>query len=179
MHRGCRSTLAIGSKRWGAAASAASLLLQPASASTRTGARIRMVFSSGGAELLFQRQLADALAGRGKDRVRERRSGDRGSRLADSARGLQVAHEVHFDLRRLVDPQRSIIVEVGLLDPALLERHLAPQGAADPEDDPPFGPRPDRVWVPDRSAVDPAAPPVPTEVARAGNLAFRHFGEIA
>src|SRR3954471_12566071 len=101
MHLGCMSTLAIGSNSAGAAASAASLLLQPARA--RMSARIRMVFSSGVAELLRKRQLTDALAGRREDRVCERRSGDRGSRLADSAGRLQVAQEVHLDLRRLVD----------------------------------------------------------------------------
>src|SRR3954454_11219593 len=103
MHLGCMSTLAMGSKSAGAAAWPASLLLQPARARTRMGARIRMVFSSGLAELLLQRQLTDALARRREARVCERRSGARGSGLADSAGRLQVAQEVPLDLRRLVD----------------------------------------------------------------------------
>src|SRR5215510_7496988 len=123
MHLACVTTLAMGANEsgFGGAASAASLRLQAASARmTINGTRMRMVSSSGLKELLFQRELADPLACRCEDCVRNRRSRHRRSRLADPARRLEIAHQVHFDLRRLVDAQGPIVVEVGLPHPALL-----------------------------------------------------------
>src|SRR2546427_5767944 len=38
------------------------------------------------------------------------------------------SHEVYLDRRRLIHPQHANVMEVRLLHPAVLERHLAPQG---------------------------------------------------
>jgi len=42
---------------------------------------------------------------------------------------------VHLDRGRLVHPQHPIVVEIGLLDPAILECDFTPQRAADAEID--------------------------------------------
>src|SRR2546428_13718464 len=60
----------------------------------------------------------------------------RRTRLPDPAGRLEIAHQVDGNGRRLVDPQHEDVMEVGLMDPALLQRHLSPEGAADAEDDP-------------------------------------------
>src|SRR5712691_1553409 len=148
MHLGCMTTLAIGANGPGSVVWAAPLRLQAASERTTTNrTRIRIVSSSSRAELVLQRQLPDSLAGHSEDRVGQRGRGDRRTRLADPAGLLAISHQMHFDSRRLVDPQRANVMEVGLLHPAVLERHLAPQGAADPENDPALDLRFHRVRV--------------------------------
>src|SRR5262249_56212670 len=97
--------------------------------------------------------------GGGENRVRQRGRGDGRGWVADSAWRFQVAHQAHLDGRRLVDSHDSNVMEVGLLDPAVLERHAAPQGAADSEDDPALDLRLYRVRVYDRPAIDCADDP--------------------
>src|SRR6266516_5672938 len=98
--------------------------------------RLRAVTcSESRAEWTLQRELSDALAGGCEDRVGQRRPRDRSTRLADPAGRLEVSHQVHFDRGRFVHPQDPVIVEIGLLDPAILECDLAPQRAADAEID--------------------------------------------
>src|SRR6266446_1437897 len=106
-------TLAIGSNVAGGAAGANSLP-SPARARSPTirGATIVIVPSSSGPELIFERQLPNAFAGRGEDGVGQRSSGDGRARFADAARRFQIAHQVDFDLRRLVDPHDPNVVEV-------------------------------------------------------------------
>src|SRR5262245_16442024 len=134
MHLGCMTTLAIGSN---VAEETAGAVWPPspptASRPKINGARIVIASSSGRAELFLQGQLPNALAGRGEDGIGQRGPRDGGARFADSSRGFQVAHQVHFDGRRFVDPQHANIVEVGLFHPPVLERHLAPEGTADSE----------------------------------------------
>src|SRR5499425_2156585 len=137
MHLGCMTTLAIGSNvPAGAACGASTTLPATASKPTIMGERIRIVPSSSRAQLILERQLPDAPAGGGEDRVRHRGRGDGRAWFADSAWRFLVVHQVHLDGRRLVDSHNSNVMEVGLLDPAVLERHAPPQGAADSEDDP-------------------------------------------
>src|SRR5215467_13540105 len=168
MHLGCMTTLAIGSN---VAACDASTTL-PATASKPTikptiiGEKIGIVSSSSGAQLILERQLADAPAGGGKNRVRHRGSGDGCAWFAHSAWRFQVAHQVHFDGRRLVNSHDSNVMEVGLLDPAVLERHAAPQGAADSEDYPALDLGLHRVRVHHCTAIDCADDPVDADLAR-------------
>src|SRR5262245_726041 len=128
MHLGCMTTLAIGSNVPEGAACGASTTL-PTTASKPTikptiiGEKIGIVSSSSRAQLIAERQLPDAPAGGGENRVRHRGSGDGRAWFADSAWRFQVAHQVHLDGRRLVDSHDSNVMEVGLLDPAVLERH--------------------------------------------------------
>jgi hypothetical protein len=43
----------------------------------------------------------------------------RSARLADAAGAIGALHDVHFGLRRLVDAEQIVIVEVRLLDAAV------------------------------------------------------------
>src|SRR5262249_7158970 len=114
MHLGCMTTLATGSNVEDVSAGADSMP-SPARASKPTikGTTIVMFSSSRRLpQLVLERQLPNSLAGGGEDRVGQRGPGDRGARLADSSRRFEIAHQVHFDLRRLVDPQHANVVEV-------------------------------------------------------------------
>src|SRR5262249_60499674 len=64
---------------------------------------IGIVSSSSRAQLILERQLPDAPAGGGENRVRHRGSGDGRACFADSAWRFQVAHQCHLDGLRLVD----------------------------------------------------------------------------
>src|SRR5262245_47013772 len=115
-------TLATGSNVAEGAVDVSSRLPGPtASRPTISAESARIVPSSGRAELILQGQLPDSPAGRGEDRVGQRGRRDRGPGFADPARRFQVADQMHFDGRGLVDPHHANVVEVGLLDAAVLE----------------------------------------------------------
>src|SRR5262245_20904134 len=166
MHLGCMTTLAIGSNVSETAYGASTTLPATASKPTIIGEKIRIASSSNRAQLILERQLPDAPAGGGEDRVRHRGSGDGRAWFADSAWCFQVAHQVHLDGRRLVDSHDSNVMEVGLFDPAVLERHATPQGAADSEDYPALDLGLHGVRVHDRPAIDCADEPVDGGLAR-------------
>src|SRR5438874_9009849 len=178
MHLGCMTTVAIGSNSAGSAAWAASTRLQAAIGRTTTmsGAKARMSrYSSSRSELALERQRPDSLACRGEDCVGHRGCRDRRARLTDPPGGLAVAYEMHFDRRCLVDPQHANVVEVRLLHPAVLDRHLTVQGAADSEDDAALDLRFHGVRVHDGAAVHRADDPVHAHLAR---LRHRHLGDL-
>src|SRR5262245_36980019 len=179
MHLGCMTTLAIGSNvSEGAACGASTTLAATASKPTIIGGEIRIVSSSSRAQLILERELPNASAGGGEDRVRHRGSGDGRAWFADSAWRLVVAHQMYLDGRRLVDAHDSNVMEVGLLDPAVLERHAAPQGAADSEDYPALDLGLHRVRVHDRPAIDGADDPVDADFARLRHRDFGHLRQI-
>src|SRR6185369_7920047 len=60
--------------------------------------------------------------GRGIERVAQRGRCGRGPGLADATGKLAAWNDVYADLRRLIDAHRAIVVEVRLLDAAVLER---------------------------------------------------------
>src|SRR5262249_5590876 len=97
MHLGCMTTLAIGSNVPEGAACAA-LTTLPATASKPTikptviGEKIGIVVPSSQAQLILERQLPDAPAGGGENRVRHRGSGDGCAWFTDSAWRFQGAH---------------------------------------------------------------------------------------
>src|SRR3989454_9251014 len=68
--------------------------------------------------------LFRSLPGGREDRVGQGRGRDCRARLADPAGRLEVPHEVYLDRRRLIHPQHANVMEVRLLHPAVLERHL-------------------------------------------------------
>src|SRR5215470_17201343 len=179
MHLGCVTTLAIGSNvSEGAACGTSATLPATTSRPAIMGERIRIVSSSSRAQLILERKLPDAPAGRGENRIRHRGSGDGRAWFADSAWRFQVAHQVHLDGRRLVDSHDSNVMEVGLLDPAVLERHAAPQGAADSEDYPALDLGLHRVRVHDRPAIDCADDPVDADLARPRHRDLGHLRQI-
>src|SRR5258708_32318439 len=76
-----------------------------------------------------------SFSGSGKDGVSDCRCDRRRSGLADAGRGFGAWHDVYFDLRSLVDAYHRVIVEIGLLDFAVLQRNFAIERRAQPEDD--------------------------------------------
>ena len=88
------------------------------------GARSSFAFRN---ELIRDRQLPDAFAGGGEDRVGERRRDRRYARLPHTAqRPVEVrADEMHANVaRRDVHARHLVIVEIALFDAAVLERDL-------------------------------------------------------
>src|SRR3989442_1646419 len=81
-----------------------------------------------------QRQLPQAFAGRREHGVGDGRADERGPRLADPGRLLVAVHDVHLDLRRLRHAHDRVIVEVALLDTAVLQRDLAVEHGPQAED---------------------------------------------
>src|SRR5215213_3125061 len=75
--------------------------------------------------VVLERQVADALAGRGEDRVEHGRRRDRDRRLADAAPEAAGRDRLRLDRRHLVDAHYVVGVEVLLLDPAALDGALA------------------------------------------------------
>src|SRR5215469_585514 len=183
MHLGCMTTLAIGSNVPEGAACGASTTLsatasKPTIKPTILGEKIGIVSSSRRAQLILERQLPDAPAGGGENRVRHRGSGDGRAWFSDSAWRFQVAHQMHLDGRRLVDSHDSNVMEVGLLDPAVLERHAAPQSAADSEDYPALDLGLHSVRVHDSPAIDRADDPVDADLARLRHRNLGHLRQI-
>src|SRR6266576_3819332 len=75
--------------------------------------------------VVLQRHGADALACRLGERVQHRRRGDADRRLADAAPDRAAGrHQDGFHFRHLRDAHRVVLVEVRLLDAAVLDRAL-------------------------------------------------------
>src|SRR6266704_943281 len=75
--------------------------------------------------VVLQRHRADALAGRPVERVQHRRRRDADRRLADAAPDRAAGRQEHgFHFRHLRDAHRVVLVEVRLLDAAVLHRAL-------------------------------------------------------
>src|SRR5438445_3929777 len=79
------------------------------------------------------RQLANAFSCRSKDRIGDRRRSAWHARLADAAGLFIVFHDVHFNLRCFIDSQHRVIVEITLLNAALLERELVIETGSKPK----------------------------------------------
>src|SRR2546430_17185904 len=72
--------------------------------------------------LARERQRANRLPIKGKERVGERGRDHGGAGLAYAGRLGVGGHDVHLDARRLVHAQHRVVVEVRLLDHAVLQR---------------------------------------------------------
>jgi hypothetical protein len=70
-------------------------------------------------------KLAEANAGRGKNRISHRRRKCGSSGLTHPAGSLQAVDNMSFDGRDLIDLQSSIGVKIALLHPAVLWGDLA------------------------------------------------------
>src|SRR5262245_30265531 len=73
--------------------------------------------------------------------------------LADPARRLPAFHEVDIDLRHLVDAQHAIVVEIRLLNAALVQRDFAIQCGRQTENHAALDLRDDRVRINDEAAI--------------------------
>src|SRR5260370_333772 len=67
------------------------------------------------------RKTPQALSGRGENGVTNGRRHHRQSRLADAGRLLLAHHHVDFRLRSFAHARHFVIVEIGLLDAAILD----------------------------------------------------------
>ncbi len=72
-------------------------------------------------DVAVDRQATKRDAGRGEDGIAQRGRSRLRARLADAAGRLAAPDDMHFDVRHLVDAQQAIVVEVGLLDAAVLD----------------------------------------------------------
>ena len=79
--------------------------------------------------------------------------------------GFGRLHDMHLDLRHLVDAQHLIGVEVGLLDLAVLQRDRAIERRAEAEADAAFHLRRDHVGIDRRAAIDGADDAVDLDLA--------------
>ena len=79
--------------------------------------------------------------------------------------GSARRHDMHLDRRHLVDAQRRVVVEVRLLDDAVLERDRAVQRGGQAEADAAFHLRADDVGVDRDAAIDGADDAVDAEAA--------------
>src|SRR6266568_8134488 len=74
--------------------------------------------------MILQRERADALAGRGEDRVENGGRGHEDRWLAHTAPESAGRHDNRLDLRHLADAHRVVAVEVCLLYAAIFDRAL-------------------------------------------------------
>jgi hypothetical protein len=82
-----------------------------------------------GEEGVIDRHPAQAHAGGVGDGIGERRDGGGRARLADPAGGVGGLDHMHLDGGRFVDAEHPIVVEVALLDAAVLDV-ISPNSAA-------------------------------------------------
>src|SRR5580704_17916540 len=71
------------------------------------------------------RQLPDALPGRGENRVSDSRNNLRRTGLSDPTRRVLARNDVHFHHWHLVDSQDVVFVEIGLLHASAIDRYSA------------------------------------------------------
>src|SRR5215470_5890292 len=67
------------------------------------------------------RQLANTLACGAENRIRHSRSDSRRTGFADTSRWIRAGYDVRLNHRHFIDPQRFVIVEVRLLNPAAID----------------------------------------------------------
>src|SRR3954454_1713577 len=119
-------------------------------------------------QLLADRQCADALAGRGEDRVDQRGCKRRHARLADAAGRRIRAGRYDVDVRYgrgLFDPNHREIVVVALLHLAVPKGNRAMFGEAQAHDRGTFDLRLDPLWIDVGTAIDRGIDPGHDELA--------------
>ena len=123
----------------------------------------------------LDRQLAQPHARRRIDSVEHGGRQRRRAGLADAAGLLAALDDLDLDRRSLVDAQHAVVVEVRLLDAAVLERDLAPQRRGDAEDDAALHLRHDGIGIDGDAGVDDADDAVDVHLADVGD---RDLGDL-
>ena len=121
----------------------------------------------------------EPLAGEREHRVGDRRGDGRGPGLADAAHLGAALDDVDLDLRHLVDAQHAVVVEVALLDPAVLEGDGAVERRAEAEGDAALHLGLDAERVHRLAAVDGADHPVHPDLPGAVDRDLGHLGDEA
>src|SRR5438132_1065163 len=78
-------------------------------------------------------QLANAFSCSSENRICDSRRCAWYARLADAAGFFIILHDVYFNLRCVIDSQHRVIVEITLLNAALLESELVIESRSKPE----------------------------------------------
>ena len=95
-----------------------------------------------------ERQIADPRAGGGENRITKRGNEGRHSWLSDTSRWRRALRDVDVRLsRNLVDPSHGVIIEIGLLDYAVLGSDLPAAHDARAENHGAFELRPGRFRI--------------------------------
>src|SRR5580704_14940875 len=79
----------------------------------------------------INRQLAQAFARGGEDRIRDRGSDGGRSRFAHPTGGFGILDDVHLDGRRLIHAKHAVSVEVGLFDAPVFEGDFSEKSGRD------------------------------------------------
>src|SRR5207244_10655948 len=120
-------------------------------------------------------QLAHAVTGSSEHRMCDSRRCAWYSRLADAAGFFIILHDVYFNLRCFVDSQHRVIVEITLLNAALLESELVIESRSQPEDHGTLHLRFNDSGIHISAAVDGAYNSVNADFAAGID---RHFGDL-
>ncbi len=72
----------------------------------------------------------------------------------DAARILAALDDVHFDVRNFIDAQHAVVVEIGLLDPSLVDGDLVVKSSRELEDQPALQLRYDRIGIDRDAGID-------------------------
>ena len=137
------------------------------------------MLSSRGDQRAVDRQPAQRHAGRGVDRVAQSRRPRRDAGLADAAGRLAALDDMDFDLRRLVDAQHPVVVEVRLLHPALLDGDLAVERGGEAEDEAALELRRDGIRIDGDAGIDRAGDAPQMHLALLVDLGLDHGGDEA
>src|ERR1700704_3595693 len=124
------------------------------------------------------RKRADALACRREDRIRDRRCDDSRPGFADAAGRLSALHEMGLDHRCFIHSNRSVGVEIALLDAAVLQIDLTVHCSRQPEDRSAFHLRGHYVGINDDTTVYRANDALHANRTVTRYLDFRHLREI-
>src|SRR5438128_11149059 len=100
------------------------------------------------------RQLANAFSCSSENRICDSRRCAWYARLADAAGFFIILHDVYFNFRCFIDSQHRVIVEITLLNAALLKSELVIESRSKPEDNGTLNLRFNDSWIHISSAVD-------------------------
>ena len=94
--------------------------------------------------------------------------------LADAAGRLAALDDVNVDLRRLIDAQHAVVVEVGLLDAPLVDGDLAVERGGQAEDQPAFELRHDGIGIDGDAGIDRGGDAAQMHLALFVDFGFHH-----
>src|SRR3984893_13134149 len=126
-----------------------------------------------------QRQLANPNAGGVVDRIGECRRDADSAGFANAAGRLGAVDDRHVDRRCLIHAQRSVVIEIALLDAAVAQRDLAEQRGGKAEYDAALDLRLDGIWIHHRAAVHRADDTIDPDLAIVGDRYVGNLRKIA
>src|SRR5262245_15993408 len=116
------------------------------------------------------RHLPQPFAGSGEDRISDCRNDGGSPALAHTTRRLSALNDMNLDRGRLIDAQHLVVMEIALLDAAILQRDLTMERARDPKNDRALDLRLDGVGIDDGTTIDCA-----DDASDTNRSVLRHF----